>query len=109
MIKSLLKKRVDACFDRGVQEGVWTAAAADKFTVEVPKHEGQGDFSTNLALVVAGLEKRKPREIATLFAAMFAAETDLVARVEIAGPGFVNFFLQDRLWTSVLAPVYSAG
>ena len=106
MIKSLLKKRVDACFDRGVLEGVWTAAAADKFTVEVPKHEGQGDFSTNLALVVAGLEKRKPREIADLFAAMFAAETDLVARVEIAGPGFVNFFLQDRLWSSVLAPVY---
>ncbi|MHB8808759.1 MAG: arginine--tRNA ligase [Desulfobulbaceae bacterium] len=109
MIKSLLKKRVDACFDRGVQEGVWTAAAADKFTVEVPKHEGQGDFSTNLALVVAGLEKRKPREIATLFAAMFAAETDLVERVEIAGPGFVNFFLQDRLWSSVLTPVYSAN
>ncbi|MFZ5797318.1 MAG: arginine--tRNA ligase [Desulfobulbaceae bacterium] len=106
MIKSLLKKRVDACFDRGVQEGAWTAAAADKFTVEVPRHEGQGDFSTNLAMVVAGLEKRKPREIAELFAAMFATETDLVSRVEVAGPGFVNFFLLDTLWSSVLAPVF---
>ncbi|MHB8789633.1 MAG: arginine--tRNA ligase [Desulfobulbaceae bacterium] len=106
MIKSLLKKRIDACFDRGVHTGLWTTAAADKFTVEVPKHEGQGDFSTNLAMVVAGLEKRKPREIAELFAAMVAAETDLVARVEVAGPGFVNFFLQDRLWSAVLAPVY---
>ena len=109
MIKSLLKKRVDACFDRGVQEGAWTAAAAGKFTVEVPKHEGQGDFSTNLAMVVAGLEKRKPREVATLFAAMFADEADLVARAEVAGPGFVNFFLQDQVWSSVLAPVYQEG
>lgn len=107
MIKSILKKRIDACFDRGVQEGAWTAAAADRFTVEVPKHEGQGDFSTNLAMVVAGLEKRRPREVAGLFAAMFALETDLVARVEVAGPGFVNFFLQEGVWSSVLAPIYA--
>ena len=44
MIKSKLKKRVDACFEAGVDKGFWTAAAADKYTVEVPKHEGQGDF-----------------------------------------------------------------
>jgi len=105
MIKSQLKTRIDACFAEGIRQGLWTAAAADKFTVEVPKHEGQGDFSTNLAMVIAGMEKRKPREIASLLAAMFKAGDDLVQKVEVAGPGFVNFFLQDRVWGSVITPV----
>ena len=106
MIKSQLKKRVDACFEAGVDKGFWTAAAADKYTVEVPKHEGQGDFSTNLALVVAGIEKKNPREIATHLAEMFSKSDDFVDKVNIAGPGFVNFFLNVQVWSSVLIPVF---
>ena len=106
MIKSQLKKRVDACFEAGVDKGFWTAAAADKYTVEVPKHEGQGDFSTNLALVVAGIEKKNPREVATHLAEMFSKSDDFVDKVNIAGPGFVNFFLNVQVWSSVLIPVF---
>lgn len=105
MIKSQLKKRIDACFSRGVQEGIWSGAAADKFSVEVPKHEGQGNFSTNLAMIVGGMEKRNPREIAAQLVDMFGPEDDLVERVELAGPGFVNFFLRDRVWSTVIPPV----
>jgi arginyl-tRNA synthetase len=107
MIKSQLKKRVDACFQAGVDKGFWTAAAADKYTVEVPKHEGQGDFSTNLALVVAGIEKKNPREIAAHLAEIFSKDDGFVDKVTIAGPGFVNFFLNDRVWSSVLLPVFA--
>jgi arginyl-tRNA synthetase len=106
MIKSQLKKRVDACFEAGVDKGFWTAAAADKYTVEVPKHEGQGDFSTNLALVVAGIEKKNPREIAAHLVEMFSGSDDFVDKVNIAGPGFVNFFLNAQVWSSVLIPVF---
>lgn len=109
MIKSQLKNHVDACFAAGVEKGLWTSAAADKYTVEVPKHEGQGDFSTNLALVVAGMEKKNPRVVAANLAEMFGGDNDFVEKVEIAGPGFVNFFLQDRVWSSVLTPVYQEG
>jgi arginyl-tRNA synthetase len=106
MIKSQLKKRVDACFEAGVDKGFWTAAAADKYTVEVPKHEGQGDFSTNLALVVAGIEKKNPRGIAAHLVEMFSGSDDFVDKVNIAGPGFVNFFLNAQVWSSVLIPVF---
>jgi len=106
MIKSQLKERIDASFEAGVGKGFWSSAAADKYTVEVPKHEGQGDFSTNLALVVAGMEKKKPREVAANLASMFAGDDSFVDRVEVAGPGFVNFFLKDLVWSLVLAPVY---
>lgn len=106
MIKSQLKQRVDACFEAGVEKGLWTAAAAEKYTVEVPKHEGQGDFSTNLALVVAGMEKKNPRAVAANLADMFSESDEFVDKVNIAGPGFVNFFLNGRVWSSVLIPVY---
>lgn len=109
MIKSQLKERIDSCFARGVREGLWTGEAAGRYSVEVPRHEGQGDFSTNLALLVAGVEKRNPREVAAHLAAMFPPADDLVARVEVAGPGFVNFFLRDRVWSSVVPPVCAQG
>lgn len=109
MIKSQLKKYVDACFGTGVAKGLWTAAATDKYTVEVPKHAGQGDFSTNLALVVAGMEKTNPRAVAADLAALFGGDDEIVEKVEIAGPGFVNFFLRDRVWSSVLIPVHQEG
>ena len=64
MIRSQLKKVLDDCFEEGVQDGLWSTKAAGKFTIELPKHEGQGDFSTNFALVLAGMERKNPREIA---------------------------------------------
>ncbi len=107
MIKSQLKKRIDKCFNDGVRLKYWTDAASGNYTVEIPKHKGQGDFSTNMALVVAGKDKCNPREVAVRLADMLSAEQDLIRKVEIAGPGFVNLFLHNQVWTSVLSPVYN--
>ena len=105
MIRTRLKKVLDACFTQGVAAGNWSAAGAGKFTVELPKHEGQGDFSTNFALVLAGIEKRKPRELATVLAEMLAAESALISKVEIAGPGFVNIFINPDIWRGFIAEI----
>ena len=109
MIRSQLKKLVDHCFAKGVEQGFWSDAAAGLYTVEVPRHEGQGDFATNLALVVAGKEKRNPREIAAQLVDLLNADTTLLDKVEIAGPGFVNLFLLPSIWSSVLAPIDEQG
>jgi arginyl-tRNA synthetase len=105
MIKSQLQQRVDNCFRQGMEKGFWTDAAADSYTIEVPKREGQGDFSTNLAMVVAGREKRNPREVAAHLIELLAAGDALLDKVEIAGPGFVNFFLNKAVWSTVLPQV----
>ncbi len=109
MIRTRLKDVVDKCFQQGVDDGKWSDAGAGKFAVELPKHKGQGDFSTNIALVLAGIEKRKPRDIAAIIAEMLASETELVERVEIAGPGFVNVFIQSDVWRGIIASVNEAG
>jgi arginyl-tRNA synthetase len=105
MIKSQLKKRIDTCFQDGVRQGYWTGAAAEKYSVEVPKHEAQGDFSTNLAMIVAGMEKRNPREVAAHLVELMESDKDFIDRVEIAGPGFVNFFIKDAIWRTVVGPI----
>ncbi len=98
MIRSLLKEIIDDCFNQGVRDGAWSDSGFGKYTIEVPKHENQGDFSTNIALVVAGIEKRKPREIAAQFVARLEREDRLVASLAVAGPGFVNITIQKSRW-----------
>ena len=95
MIRAVLKQIVDRCFLQGVNDGAWSKQAEGKYTVEVPKHENQGDFSTNIALVVAGIEKRNPREIAAQFISMLETEDGLINGLDIAGPGFVNITIRN--------------
>jgi arginyl-tRNA synthetase len=109
MIKEQIKQILDKYFHEGVEQGLWTAAARDSYAVELPKHAAHGDFSTNMAMLIAGRDKKKPREVASLLTAKLEKHTDLFAGVEIAGPGFVNFFVRDTVWQSVVRPVCEQG
>ena len=91
MIQQRLKTIIDTCFTEGVESGKWSAKAAGKYSVEVPKRDGQGDFSTNMAMVMAGIEKKNPREIAALVVELLEKQ-DIVEKLEIAGPGFGMMF-----------------
>jgi len=74
------------------------------FTIEIPKEKGHGDFATNVAMVLAKKLKTPPRELARTLVEGFA-DMDFVERVEIAGPGFINFFLASREVQSVLVDI----
>ena len=105
MIKSQLKTILEQCFERGVKEGKWSSNGSGKYTVEVPKREGQGDFSTNMAMVLAGIEKRNPRELATAISEYLAEESHFIDRIEVAGPGFVNIYVKLARWHEVISEV----
>ncbi|MBA3003259.1 MAG: arginine--tRNA ligase [Desulfurivibrio sp.] len=107
MIKTRLKKLIDQCFEQGVESGFWSAAAAGGYSLDAPKHAGQGDLATNLAMVVAGKDKKNPRTIAAQLVEMLAPHTELLEKVEIAGPGFVNCYINQTVWQSVLPEVCS--
>jgi len=109
MIRAKLKEIVDAAFQQGIAEGLWSTAAAGRYTVELPKHEGQGDFATNIAMIIAGTDKKNPREIAGRFAEKLQAAAALIDRVEIAGPGFVNVFINQQQWQGMIPAILAAG
>lgn len=62
------------------------------FAIERSRSREHGDFATNAALLLAKSARRKPREVAEAIVAALAPSAD-IARIEIAGPGFINFFL----------------
>jgi len=78
------------------------------FTVEVPKEKGHGDFATNVALVCAKKLKTAPRKLAESLLGGLSA-LDFIERVEIAGPGFINFFLASGAVHSVLMDILLQG
>ncbi len=99
---------VHAAFEKGLLPSDQTP----EFEVETPKHEGQGDFSTNFAMVSAKLQKMAPAKIAkSLVEAMSdSADTSLgpiLEKIEVAGPGFINFFLTPGAWHPVVDQVLS--
>ena len=73
--------------------------------VEEPKIESHGDFATNFAMLSAKLQKLAPRKIAQALVAQIEDSQDLLERVEIAGPGFINFFVKPEAWPPVVGQV----
>lgn len=105
MIRQQLQHVLDTCFQQGASAGKWPADLAGKYSLEIPKREGQGDFATNMAMILAGRQKGNPRQYAAELVALLEKETALIDHLEIAGPGFVNIFLKPQVWQQVLQPV----
>src|SRR6201986_3195481 len=79
-----------------------------RVVVEPPKDPTHGDMATNAAMVLAKEAKAKPRELAEKIALRLRAE-DIVASVDVAGPGFINLTLKSSVWTESLRAILQAG
>ena len=79
------------------------------FVLERPRDAGHGDLATNLAMVLARLEKAKPRQTAERVIAELALPASVVARTEIAGPGFINFWLAEDQLALVVRQILERG
>jgi arginyl-tRNA synthetase len=79
-----------------------------RVTVEPPRDPTHGDIATNAAMVLAKDAKRKPRELAEAIAEKLRADS-LVAKVDIAGPGFINLTLKPAAWIDALHGVVQSG
>lgn len=76
--------------------------------VEIPKDTKNGDFSTNVAMRLTKLLKRKPQDIAQEIVEELL-KADFIDKVEIAGPGFINFFVKKTSLAAIINTVVKAG
>ncbi len=76
---------------------------------EVPKKEGQGDLATPLAMGLAATEQRAPRQIAEIIVNRLKGHGNLIEKVEVAGPGYINFYLQRAYWYEALREALRKG
>jgi arginyl-tRNA synthetase len=77
--------------------------------VEEPKADAHGDFSTNIAMVMASAQKMPPRKIAQVIIDHIQDPDGILEKTEIAGPGFINFFLKTSAWHPVLQKIHAAN
>src|ERR1700757_107450 len=75
-----------------------------RVVVEPPRDPSHGDMATNAAMVLAKEAKSKPRDLAEAIAAKLRTE-DLIEKVEVAGPGFINLTLRPIAWIDALRTV----
>lgn len=102
---------VPAALAAALRKAVAELGAPPEFAplLDRPGDSAHGDLTTNAALVLAGTLNRPPREIAAEIMASLSAGVPGVSSVEVAGPGFLNFRLDDRLVWSELARVAPEG
>jgi arginyl-tRNA synthetase len=107
--RKLLRNLIAASLTHSREAGEVEFAALPAFEVEAPKQAEHGDFATNAALVLASQAKQSPRQIAEMIKNGLSAPQGVLKKVEIAGPGFINFFLEDAYWRQVLPEILRLG
>jgi len=108
-VKSTLRALVAQAIDALRAAGTVPAdAPTPEFVIERPKTRTQGDFSTNAAMLLSKWARSNPRAIAQALVDALPANTD-IARVEIAGPGFINFHVAEAAWRQQMGEVFARG
>src|SRR5438270_10853274 len=100
--------RVHAALGALAASGALPALDASRVVVEPPRDPTHGDMATNGAMVLAKDAGKKPRELAELIAGRLRAD-ELIAKVDVAGPGFINLALKPDVWAETLRSAITAG
>ena len=98
-----------AAYERAAAAGILPAGVEVKGTVEVPKDVKNGDFASSFAMAGAKALHMAPRAIAQTILDYLDLAGTWFCRAEIAGPGFLNFFLGDKWYGDVLSAIETEG
>jgi arginyl-tRNA synthetase len=104
-MKNRIRKLILEAALRAHNKGLLPTAEFSDVILEKPKAEAHGDFSTNFAMVIASLQKMAPRNVARVIADQLDDSCRLLEKVEIAGPGFINFYVTPAAWHPVLLEI----
>src|SRR5699024_9195637 len=77
--------------------------------IEIPKDNKNGDYNTNIAMVLTKIAKRNTREIAQAIVDHLNTTAAQVEKVDIAGPGFINFYLDNAYLTAIITEAINQG
>jgi len=105
VISGMIKHALESAFTKGMLERLELPFVE----VEATREAAHGDYASNAALVLASKLKKNPRQIAGIIASELKGRDDIIDRIEIAGPGFINLFISDDYWRSALTAIDAAG
>jgi len=105
-VKSKLKQEIAAAV---IKANLATEEQLPDVILEVPKDKINGDYSTNMAMQLTRIAKKAPKMIAEELVAHFDNTKASIEKIEIAGPGFINFYMNNSYLTDLIPAVLEAG
>ncbi|MCF8032199.1 MAG: arginine--tRNA ligase [Desulfarculaceae bacterium] len=108
-MKNTISDLLTAALAQACASGELPEVTAPEFVVEKTKQADHGDLASNLAMQLARPCKKNPRQIAEALVAQLDTAGGVIERTEIAGPGFINFFLKPAAWLAVLPQILASG
>ena len=104
-----LKNIIVEAIKKAIADGALPEAEIPQFNIEKPANKDNGDYSTNVAMAGARAFKKAPRMIAEAIESCIDLDGTVFEKVEIAGPGFMNFFLSQQFYSDVLKDIFACG
>jgi arginyl-tRNA synthetase len=101
-MKKLLVALLENAIQANIDGGALSVAELPPIEMELTKDPRHGDYASNVAMILAAQERKNPREIAKIISAGIDDSGRILEKVEIAGPGFMNFFIREECWASLL-------
>jgi arginyl-tRNA synthetase len=109
LVKKTLAELLEGAIRSGSEAGLLPAGACSPVEVEWTKDPAHGDYASNIAMVLASQARKNPREVARILSERIEDPDGIIERVEIAGPGFMNFFIREGILTRLLEEVERQG
>lgn len=108
-MKEAIRTLVKDAISRALTENDKPGNRIEEYQVEVTRTKDAkfGDYSSNIAMVLAKSLRMAPRDLAQMIAERLREQTDPIEKVEVAGPGFLNFFMAPRVWMDTLDRIHS--
>lgn len=107
-MKSQIARLIGQSLDQLQKSNLLPAGELPAVQIDRARDPAHGDFASNIAMLLAKAARRKPRELADLIVSSLP-DSGLVTRVEIAGPGFINFFIADTAYHRVIEDILQKG
>ena len=108
-VENKLYEAIESAVKSAIKNGDLPQADIPKFIIEKPADKKNGDFSSNIAMAGARAFHGAPRMIAEAIVKNFSLDGGYIDRCEIAGPGFINFYLSDKYYSDVLKDIVASG
>ena len=94
-LKSILKEAIKTSFN----------LETDNIDIMIPKDKAHGDYASNVAMKICGLVKQKPQEVANTLVASIDLVKHQIKKIEVVGPGFMNFFLEENKLAALIKKI----
>ena len=109
----MMRQRIATLVETALQTAATTeelvTAPFPAVVIGIPANPEHGDFSCNIAMQIAKGERKAPRQVAETVIRHIADPSGLLAKCEIAGPGFINFFVTPGAWQQILLEIEAEG